>query len=45
MDININKSKTMIRTKEKRNYKIILNGQILEHVKYYKYLGIISNKI
>ena len=39
MEININKSKTMIIANEIKEQKIQIKGQLLEQVKSYKYLG------
>lgn len=37
MEINQNTSKTIIMANEEKKHKIIINGQILEQMQYYKY--------
>ena len=40
MEINVNKSKTMIIANEIKERKIKIKGQLLEQVRSYRYLGI-----
>ena len=43
MKININKTKTMIISRDEKNRKIKIGDQTLEQVKQFKYLGSIIN--